>query len=123
MAADPKNGYTFSADRPTREPDLMAAKNLLLTNITGHPSVILPNGFDESGNPTSITFIGDLFDEGTLLEVAGRYQKATTFHTKHPELFTKGSSNRHNFRPVRKHSFGICVSSFEYKTGTRHFRH
>lgn len=61
--------------------------NLVLTNLTGHPSVVLPNGFNENGEPTSITFMGGLFDEATLLAVAKRYQQATDFHKKHPELF------------------------------------
>lgn len=60
--------------------------NLLLTNLTGHPCVVVPNGFNESGSPTSITFIGRLFGEATLLSVAKRYQDATDFHTKHPSL-------------------------------------
>jgi Asp-tRNA(Asn)/Glu-tRNA(Gln) amidotransferase A subunit family amidase len=63
--------------------------NLLLTNLTGHPSVVLPNGFTEKGQPTSITFIGDLFDEGTLLGIAEKYQQATDFHTRHPQMFSK----------------------------------
>ena len=63
--------------------------NLLLTNLTGHPSVIVPNGFTDEDQPTSITFIGDLFDEGLILEVAQEYQQATDFHTKHPEMFTQ----------------------------------
>jgi len=61
--------------------------NLLLTNLTGHPCVVLPNGFDEAGCPVSITFVGRLFDEGTLLAVAKAYQDATGFHLKHPPLF------------------------------------
>lgn len=61
--------------------------NLVLTNLTGHPSVVLPNGFNDDGEPTSITFMGGLFDEATLLAVAKKYQKATEFHKKHPELF------------------------------------
>ncbi|MEL7834910.1 amidase [Fodinibius sp. Rm-B-1B1-1] len=61
--------------------------NLLLTNLTGHPSVIVPNGFTGEGQPTSITFIGDLFDEGTLLGISQQYQQSTDFHTKHPEYF------------------------------------
>ena len=60
--------------------------NLLLTNLTGHPCVVLPNGFSEEGTPTSITFIGNLFDEGTIIAVAKEYQDATDFHLKHPEL-------------------------------------
>jgi len=61
--------------------------NLLLTNLTGHPCVVLPNGFDEKGSPTSVTFMGRLFGEATLLAVAKAYQDATEFHLKHPPLF------------------------------------
>ncbi|HET6528342.1 MAG TPA: amidase [Balneolaceae bacterium] len=63
------------------------ANNLLITNLTGHPAVVLPNGFTDEGQPTSITFTGGLFDEGTLLGVAWQYQQATDFHEKHPEMF------------------------------------
>jgi len=62
-----------------------AGDNLLLTNLTGHPCVVLPNGFNE-GTPTSVTFMGRLFDEGTLLGVVKAYQDATEFHLKHPAL-------------------------------------
>lgn len=61
--------------------------NLLLTNLTGHPCVVLPNGFAEDGTPTSITFIGRLFDEGRLIAFAKKYQDATDFHKKHPKNF------------------------------------
>jgi Asp-tRNA(Asn)/Glu-tRNA(Gln) amidotransferase A subunit family amidase len=60
--------------------------NLLLTNLTGHPCVVLPNGFTKEGTPTSISFVGKLFDEATLLAVAKQYQDATGFHLKHPTL-------------------------------------
>jgi Asp-tRNA(Asn)/Glu-tRNA(Gln) amidotransferase A subunit family amidase/Asp-tRNA(Asn)/Glu-tRNA(Gln) amidotransferase C subunit len=61
--------------------------NLLLTNLTGHPCVVLPNGFSEDGTPTSITFIGRLFDEGKLIAFTKKYQDATEFHKKHPVNF------------------------------------
>jgi Asp-tRNA(Asn)/Glu-tRNA(Gln) amidotransferase A subunit family amidase len=61
--------------------------NLLLTNLTGNPCVVLPNGFNKDGTPTSISFIGKLFDEATILSVAKRYQDATGFQLKHPPLF------------------------------------
>lgn len=70
---------------PTFEGD-----NLLLTNLTGHPCVVVPNGFNGEGEPTSITFIGRLYDEATLLAVAKTYQDATDFHTKHPPLLPPG---------------------------------
>lgn len=61
--------------------------NLLLTNLTGHPCVTLPNGFNDKGNPTSITFMGNLYGEALTLAVAKAYQEATDFHRKHPPLF------------------------------------
>jgi len=61
--------------------------NLLLTNLTGHPCVVLPNGFSENGTPTSITFMGRLFDEGRLIAFAKAYQDATEFHKQHPVMF------------------------------------
>jgi Asp-tRNA(Asn)/Glu-tRNA(Gln) amidotransferase A subunit family amidase len=60
---------------------------LLMTNLTGHPCLVMPNGFNEKGSPTSICLLGNLFDEGTLIEVARLYQLATVFEDKHPPLF------------------------------------
>ena len=60
--------------------------NLLLTNLTGNPCVVVPDGFTKEGSPTSITFVGQLFGEAKLLAVARRYQEATGFHLKHPTL-------------------------------------
>ncbi|MBN2356412.1 amidase [candidate division KSB1 bacterium] len=59
--------------------------NLLLTNLTGHPSITIPNGF-RNGLPTSITLVGKLFDEGTIIAVAQQLQQASGFHLKQPEL-------------------------------------
>ncbi|SKB74881.1 amidase [Daejeonella lutea] len=59
--------------------------NLRVTNLSGHPCVVLPNGF-RNGLPGSITFTGQLFGEGKLLQIARAYQIATGFNDKHPEL-------------------------------------
>jgi Asp-tRNA(Asn)/Glu-tRNA(Gln) amidotransferase A subunit family amidase len=59
---------------------------LLLTNLTGHPAVVVPNGFNEKGSPTSISFIGNLYGEAETLSVARAFQDATDFHLKHPKL-------------------------------------
>jgi len=48
--------------------------------------VVLPNGFRSEGRPLSITFMGKLFGEAKLLQVAKAYQDATDFHKKHPKL-------------------------------------
>ncbi len=86
------------------------SRQLVVTNLTGHPAVILPNGFrgdDASpaqknekgqiedyggpGTPVSLTFLGQLYGEGRLLAFARAYQQATDFHLKHPMLKTSGA--------------------------------
>jgi Asp-tRNA(Asn)/Glu-tRNA(Gln) amidotransferase A subunit family amidase len=42
----------------------------------------MPNSFDKKGSPTSISFMGDLYDEATVLAVAMAYQDTTEFHRK-----------------------------------------
>lgn len=60
--------------------------HLLLTNLTGHPAVVVPNGFTDKGSPTSITFMGNLFKEAETLLLARAYQEASTHHLKRPAL-------------------------------------
>jgi Asp-tRNA(Asn)/Glu-tRNA(Gln) amidotransferase A subunit family amidase len=81
------------------------SQQLVITNLTGHPSVILPNGvrgddapkppFEDPsdfqnaggpGTPTSLTFLGKLYGEAELLAFARAYQEATGFHLLHPKL-------------------------------------
>lgn len=60
--------------------------NLLLTNLTGHPCVVVPTGFTKDGTLTSICFFGKLFDESKILATANAFQKATDFHLQHPKM-------------------------------------
>ena len=60
-------------------PSFDGGNQLLATNLTGQPVVVVPNGFKEDGSPTSISFLANLFDEGTILAVAAAYQEATGF--------------------------------------------
>jgi Asp-tRNA(Asn)/Glu-tRNA(Gln) amidotransferase A subunit family amidase len=92
------------------EYDVVLAKSsgtqLTVTNLTGHPSVIVPNGFrkadapkppsidtgdDDSiggrGTPVSITFLGRHYGDDKLLAFARAYQEATGFHQVHPPGF------------------------------------
>jgi Asp-tRNA(Asn)/Glu-tRNA(Gln) amidotransferase A subunit family amidase len=80
---------------------------LTITNLTGHPAVILPNGlrgpdapkfpFDDPSDfqnaggpdtPTSLTFLGKLYGEAELLAFARAYQEATGFHLQHPKMIS-----------------------------------
>jgi Asp-tRNA(Asn)/Glu-tRNA(Gln) amidotransferase A subunit family amidase len=63
--------------------------DLLVTNLTGHPTVVLPDGFRKAGDlerPTSITFTGRLYGETDLLALARAYQDATGHHLRRPPM-------------------------------------
>ena len=73
---------------------------LVATNFTGHPAVIVPNGFrefepekgDRTPVPVSLTFLGRIDGERDALSVAKAYQDATTWHLKQPPLFAVGGA-------------------------------
>ena len=63
----------------------LSGPSLLVTNLTGHPQVVVPSG-EGSENPlASLSFVGRLNDEATLLAVARAYEQATPWHLRHPE--------------------------------------
>lgn len=64
-----------------------AGNQLAMTNLTGHPVIVFPVGFNQNGSPTSITLIGNLYADATIVAAAKAFQTATDFHLKHPEKF------------------------------------
>jgi Asp-tRNA(Asn)/Glu-tRNA(Gln) amidotransferase A subunit family amidase len=63
-----------------------SGNQLLYTNMSGHPCVVVPNGDKTGGNPASICFIGRLFGEADAVQVAAAYQRGTKFHLQRPPL-------------------------------------
>jgi Asp-tRNA(Asn)/Glu-tRNA(Gln) amidotransferase A subunit family amidase len=80
-------------------------KQLLATNLTGHPAIILPNGLrgadapkppkvDDGdsddiggpGTPVSLTFLAGHYHDAKLAAFALAYQQATGFNKLHPKL-------------------------------------
>ena len=78
---------------------------LVATNLTGQPAVIVPNGLrgrdapaspntadgavdnqGGPGTPVSLTFLGGLYADARVAAFARAYQEATGFHKLHPEL-------------------------------------
>ena len=67
----------------------VGGNDLAITNLTGHPTAVLPNGFNKRKGietPYSITFTGRLFGESELVAVAHAYQQATGFHLRRPPM-------------------------------------
>jgi len=77
---------------------------LVATNLTGHPALIVPNGLRGAdaphppamdngeeddiggpGTPVSITFLAGLYEDAKLAAFGRAYQEATGFHKVHPK--------------------------------------
>jgi aspartyl-tRNA(Asn)/glutamyl-tRNA(Gln) amidotransferase subunit A len=54
-------------------------------NLTGHPALAMMSGLSSSGLPLSMQLIGKNYDEVTVLRAGAAYEKATPWHTMHPE--------------------------------------
>jgi Asp-tRNA(Asn)/Glu-tRNA(Gln) amidotransferase A subunit family amidase len=80
-------------------------QQLVATNLTGHPALIVPNGFrgtdaprppkiDDGdsddiggpGTPVSLTFLAGHYRDVELAAFGRAYQQATDFHKQHPKL-------------------------------------
>jgi Asp-tRNA(Asn)/Glu-tRNA(Gln) amidotransferase A subunit family amidase len=74
----------------------VGGNDLLLTNLTGHPTVVLPDGFRKVNGvdlPQAITFTGRLYGETELLAVAHAYQQATGHHLRRPPMDKVAADN------------------------------
>ncbi len=60
---------------------------LLITNLTGHPCVVLPDGSYAANEPGSITLLGNHFDEASILMFARYLQEITPYEEGRPPLF------------------------------------
>jgi Asp-tRNA(Asn)/Glu-tRNA(Gln) amidotransferase A subunit family amidase len=78
--------YVTPFDYADYTPNPVSTLNTSITNLTGQPCVVVPHGFNEKGLPTSLTFVGRVFGEATMLAAALAFQEATDFHLKHPKL-------------------------------------
>ncbi len=82
-----------------------SGEQLVVTNLTGHPAVIVPNGLrgpdaptpphvdtgeDDSigglGTPVSLTFLGNHYQDARVCALARAYQEKTGFERLHPSL-------------------------------------
>jgi Asp-tRNA(Asn)/Glu-tRNA(Gln) amidotransferase A subunit family amidase len=78
--------YVTPFDYSDYTPNPVATLNTSITNLTGQPCVVVPHGFNEKGQPTSLTFVGRVFGEAAMLAAALAFQQATDWHLQHPKL-------------------------------------
>jgi Asp-tRNA(Asn)/Glu-tRNA(Gln) amidotransferase A subunit family amidase/Asp-tRNA(Asn)/Glu-tRNA(Gln) amidotransferase C subunit len=67
----------------------IGGRDLVITNLTGHPTAVMPGGFRERGGnklPFSVTMTGQLYGETNLLAVAHAWEQETEHNQKRPPL-------------------------------------
>jgi aspartyl-tRNA(Asn)/glutamyl-tRNA(Gln) amidotransferase subunit A len=67
-------------------PDISTSSPIAASNLVGVPAISVPNGFGPENLPTGIQFIGPAWSENTLLDLAVKYQQATDWHKRRPNL-------------------------------------
>ena len=75
-----------AAEGATPQRQSAGQRHSAMANLATYPAVAVPNGFNATGLPTSITFFARPFGESELLALVKAYQDATGFHLKHPAL-------------------------------------
>jgi aspartyl-tRNA(Asn)/glutamyl-tRNA(Gln) amidotransferase subunit A len=83
---EPTRAPARGALRPERLPDGTAHNAGLVPagNLAGLPALTFPCGFDGDGLPLALQLVGPPFAEARLVELAGRFQQATDWHTRRP---------------------------------------
>lgn len=64
-------------------------RQLQITNLTGHPALCLPNGFNAQGSPTSITLLANLFEEDKLILLGNYIQANSDWQAQRPPFFNR----------------------------------
>jgi Asp-tRNA(Asn)/Glu-tRNA(Gln) amidotransferase A subunit family amidase len=87
-AVNPANGGRGANNADAAAPRRQTAtqRHSTMANSACYPAVAVPNGFSETGEPTSISFFARPFGEAELLAVVKAYQDATGLHRKQPKL-------------------------------------
>ncbi|MBW8861894.1 MAG: hypothetical protein JF601_05920, partial [Acidobacteria bacterium] len=74
------------SERPVAPPPSAIRDHFQVANLCGYPAVSVPNGFTADGRPTSITFLGRLYNEAEILAVARVYQERAGWLARRPPL-------------------------------------
>lgn len=61
-------------------------------NVCGYPALSVPTGFTAEGLPTSIMFLGRLYNEAGILALARAYQERTRWHLRTPPLVSRAAT-------------------------------
>jgi aspartyl-tRNA(Asn)/glutamyl-tRNA(Gln) amidotransferase subunit A len=54
-------------------------------NLSGHPAMTVPCGFDADGLPVGLQIAAHAYDEATMFRIGHAYEQATPWHLERPE--------------------------------------
>jgi len=69
-----------------KDMDVLIGSALGPTNLTGHPEIAFPHGFDAKGQPSVLRLTGRLFGDADILLLAHAFQQKTDHHLRRPKL-------------------------------------
>lgn len=78
---------TRSDGTTSAESLVLFARNMRPFSMPGLPAISVPAGFSSERLPIGLQFIGQPFDEATILRAARAYERATPWHTKVPPVY------------------------------------
>jgi Asp-tRNA(Asn)/Glu-tRNA(Gln) amidotransferase A subunit family amidase len=81
-----------AGDAPARSdrvpPPSVIRDHFAVANVCGYPAVSVPTGFTGDGHPTSLTFLGRLYNEGDILSLARAYEERAGWISRRPQSVT-----------------------------------
>lgn len=88
LVAPSRASVSYPIDRTFDKayPNLNVASPIGACNVVGVPAISVTNGFGIENLPTGIQFIAAPFQEHLLVETADRYQQATDWHKRRPNV-------------------------------------
>ena len=78
--------YPISKTFDQAYPGVAASSPIGASNLVGVPAISVPNGFGQHGLPTGLQFIGPAWSDYAVIDAAARFQQATDWHRRRPDI-------------------------------------
>ena len=78
----------FKIGEKTSDPLQMYLSDIftISVNLAGVPAISVPCGFTSNNLPVGLQFIGNHFDEESILKIAYAYEQSSDWHRRKPNL-------------------------------------
>jgi aspartyl-tRNA(Asn)/glutamyl-tRNA(Gln) amidotransferase subunit A len=73
-------------EQARQDSQALSPANTTFANYYGLPAISIPSGFDRNGLPTGLQIVGRPWDEPSVLRLGHRYERATSWSSRRPDL-------------------------------------